>query len=176
MKRPVPGHKELQRETLAWKLQVEESLKRHEIQHFQGRYEQPGSHNSIRLLNWKVWSLRYGVSLNWIIDHLLQYYAKARRGSPNSLGISITTLTGEKAQQALMAMLAQEFSSKENLAVRRTALQIKMIQLPSRIQTKKEITVNQYIKEYRSKAMQLRHKFTSGQQKFRRSWRGNPWL
>lgn len=156
-----------------WHTKVAESLERYGIKYFQSSFN-----NQVLLLNWKVWSLRYGVSLHWIVDKILQYYSKAReaRGAGNQLGIGIPAITGEKTQIWIQECVSREFPSGENLAVRRSELQARMVSPPIKIKTGSEVTVDGYIKEYRRLAHNIRNKTTSESSKFTRAWRGNPWL
>ena len=69
-----------------------------------------------RMLNWKVWSMRYNVSLEFILGFLLQRYGYMRRKKPPHLVIGLPTasITGESARDALERYVDDVYPGREN--------------------------------------------------------------
>jgi hypothetical protein len=82
-----------------------------------------GKKAALQLLNLKVWSSRYYVSLEFILDVLLHRYRSQRRvRDPNeiSFGLPIPMLTGVRARQVVEETVAREFPNGENYKAPRT--------------------------------------------------------
>ncbi len=72
----------------------------------------------LRLLNWRVWMKRYGVSREYIFDVAVKCYGKARRWSrnPNELlfGFSAQMVTGAAMRERLEEQIAKDFPNDEH--------------------------------------------------------------
>lgn len=83
------------------------------------------SRDRLRLLNFKVWSARYAVSLDFILEQLLfQYFKKNRRlwAFPNiTLGVAVSALTGHVARRFIEEAALREFPNRENLRIMKQA-------------------------------------------------------
>lgn len=76
--------------------------------------------NAMRLLKLRVWSVRYKVSVRYILLRLVPYYKKfaqnfRRRYNEKGLGITIAVLTGRSAEQKLREFILKDFPDGENL-------------------------------------------------------------
>lgn len=127
-----------------WNEQVKQAFLERGIVHYRQEPE-----DLLRYLNWKVWTLRYGVPLNWIVGHILQYFEKAREGKGNTLGIGSAALTGATMEQFLREHLLQEYPNGENIKL-----------LAART---------------RERVMGEKRRAIPEQQRICRAWRGNPW-
>jgi hypothetical protein len=84
-----------------------------------------GPDADLRLLTLTVWSMRWRVSLVWLLDAVLTRYRTQRRlpvvKSPEelSLGLSASMLTGDAARSAVEERLAREFPNGENMRASR---------------------------------------------------------
>ena len=88
----------------------------------------PAGHDAdLRLLTLTVWSMRYRVSLVWLLDAVLTRYRTQRRlpivkcPEELSLGLSASMLTGDAARSAVEERLAREFPNGENMKASRQA-------------------------------------------------------
>src|ERR1022692_1740781 len=82
-----------------------------------------------RLMNWKSWSLRYAVPVDFILSTLLNYFRHVRRKRPGSisLGISVPSLTGARAQEIIEAAIAASFPNGENFDAQRSEMQDRIL-------------------------------------------------
>jgi hypothetical protein len=75
--------------------------------------------NAMRLLKLRVWSVRYKVSVRYILVRLVPHYKKfaqnfRRRYNEKGLGITIAVLTGRMAEEKLREFIAKDFADGEN--------------------------------------------------------------
>jgi len=57
----------------------------------------------IRLLNWRVWILRYAIPLPFIVETLLDRYSKVRyEGNDSRFPVSVNTLTSQKSHDLVL--------------------------------------------------------------------------
>lgn len=79
-----------------------------------------GDAASLQLHNLRVWTLRYHVSLDFILEFLLRAYARRRKISPRlrprdvMLGLPASLLGGEVAKRRLEEEIARAFPAREN--------------------------------------------------------------
>jgi hypothetical protein len=131
-----------------------------------------------RLLNWRVWCLRYSIPLAFLIRTLLKafsYLSRSLRKGHYGLGIPVGTLTGELAQKRLEEAIVKTFPDGENLAMRRSHLQIKMLEYGPTVKLVNDSTRNEMISSYLEKIRSRRRMRSTAKHQYRRPWRGNPW-
>lgn len=176
-------HQLLAGETTRWAVEVGKSLVRLENLKRLHRGTPPieaqpfipsNGENGLRLLNLKVWSLRYSVNLDFILAFLLDvYFAKIRRkpdGDDLRLGVSIATLTGNKARQALEEEITKVFPGGENIrAAREEARRLVHPIDPLGILPAGDDMIAAYEAAMNKRLRLRRARFTS-----KRAWRGNP--
>jgi hypothetical protein len=70
----------------------------------------------IRLLNWKVWTLRYGVCLQFIVDFVLKRHNRDRILVPgvSTLGMTAARLTSPAIREELEAEIKRVYPNGEN--------------------------------------------------------------
>jgi hypothetical protein len=99
--------------------------------------------SKLTLYNLKIWSMRYHVSLDFVLETLLRYWHKVRktlRGSI-SLGVSIGVFTGEKARLIVKEAVEKAFPDGENL-------KIKMQIQPRFYKINPSDNLDQWVREY----------------------------
>jgi hypothetical protein len=83
-----------------------------------------GPDADLRLLTLCVWSKKYVVTLEWLLDAILARLAYRRRppraASPEelSLGLPAAVIVGEDARCAVLERLARDFPNRENVKAR----------------------------------------------------------
>jgi hypothetical protein len=160
----------------AWNLKVRKTLQQHGVHWFQ-----QNKTNQLRLLNWKVWCLRYGVTLDWIIQQVLFRYQHVRqaRGATGSLGIQINAITGERFRQYIEERAAKDYPNGEQLEAQRSEQQARMLAIPRQIlktKEEEEEDLDHFITRYQTQALKLRQSNITKPAQFKRPFRGNPWL
>lgn len=75
--------------------------------------------DAIRLLRLRVWSVRYKVSVAYIIKRLVPHYKKyasnfRRRYNDKGIGVTIAVLTGRMAEEKLREFISKDFPDGEN--------------------------------------------------------------
>ena len=146
--------------------------------------------DSLRLTKLKLWSLRYGVSINYILAKLLEYhvarlpkYAKDRANQSRGLGIRIATLTGNVSEKHLKDCIFQGYPDGENLVALKESERDRIIdlldeELPSKPKgVLAHQSINSFVEGYTAK-MNRRKKESLAveRQMLKMHWRGNPWL
>lgn len=132
-----------------WKDEISRELWSYGIIRFQQREE-----DLLRYLNWKVWSMRYGVSLRWIIKQIMErneYSRDSHRRAITSMGLKSVMITGKTTEVYIRERVLEDFPNGENL-------------MAMRAQVKDRIT---------GKGRMARE--VPEQERTRRAWRGNPW-
>jgi hypothetical protein len=146
--------------------------------------------DSARLTKLLVWSERYGVSLEYILETLLGYYYSSlpranrdRAKQGRSLGVRIATLVGNASHSVLLDHLQADFPDGNNLAAfkeeekERIADILDPDYVPRRARGILQFkTVSSYVNAY-TRLMELRRKGVSRIDKKmgKIAWRGNPW-
>ncbi len=78
----------------------------------------PTPDQRLSLLNWKVWTLRYHVSLDFLLTFFLRIYADQRKISRDhrtlSLGLPVSMVTGPGARKRLEEEVARMYPNREN--------------------------------------------------------------
>jgi phytoene dehydrogenase-like protein len=148
------------------------------------RYEQvpPGSvhlllsdEHEFLLMNWKSWSLRYAVSVDFILSTLLNYFRRIRRQRPGSvsLGVSVPSLTGHRAQEIIEAEVAATFPDGENYTAQRAEMRERI--LGQRLQKfPTGLTLEESIQQYRQRIQKQQLRSLALSKRYSRAWRGNP--
>ena len=80
--------------------------------------------SQLKLLNLKVWTLRYAVDLDFVVGELLRYYGRHRKESLREprLGISIGVLTGVASRKHIETAVLSAFPNGENFSNSRAQL------------------------------------------------------
>lgn len=133
----------------------------------------------LQLLNLKVWSERYAVSVEFILETLLDYYQHSRsyvcRDTARSiqLGISAATLCGIKSRQVIEEKVLKRFPVGENFRLQKQATLERFWKLQP-IERMSYKNLDEMVKSY-SALMRERHEWMREKKPYQRAWRGNPW-
>ena len=80
-----------------------------------------GPSTDMRLLNWRVWSMRYGVTIEYVLDAVILTYGKTRKWSRREgellFGFSVALVTGETMRERLEERVARDFPNDEHRKV-----------------------------------------------------------
>ena len=120
----------------------------------------------IRMLNWKVWCMRYHINLETLLTILLQWQQKNRAGTNRkelTLGISVAVLTSVGARQVVEEAVTRMYPSGENQEADLSPAS------PPPLSFDYD-SLDEMNQEY-SKAMLQRHKAGAIQPLYRRPWR-----
>lgn len=148
----------------------------------------PNRQNAARLLKLKVWSIRYSVSIRYILSKLVPYFEHIAsrhylRKDSKGLGVSIPVLTGKAAEEKLKEFIAKEFHDSENVLDWKESERERCI----RLMEKEEVmgrprpilqyrNVNDFVDAYSSKIDIKRKEADRLAKKMaKQPWRGNPW-
>jgi len=134
-----------------------------------------GTKHGFLLLNWKSWSQRYAVSVDFILTTLLDYYGKRRqqRQGKVSLGIATTSLTGTRAREIVEHEVAAQFPGGENFTSRSADLKNRI--LTRRLQKfPPEQNLATGLLQYRKTIFEQQERNATLPTRFLRPWRGNP--
>ena len=164
------------RSARSWLTKVEQALARYE-------HVPPRSVNlflsdeqMFQLLNWKTWSLRYEVSVDFILTTLLDYYQKIRqlrRHHAVTLGVGVAQLTGPRAQEIIEQQAAASFPDGENHAAARGELRSRMLGVRLE-EFPIGLTLAESLERYRQKIERQQQRGLTLPKNFFRPWRGNP--
>ena len=129
--------------------------------------------DKLRLLNLNVWSLRYGVSIDYILTALLQHYFVRHRRKNRYLGIRVSALMSKPSEEFLEEAIRQEFPNNE-MEQERQEREKRRVNRILKTQTRLKMeTVNPDVYEDQ---WQKRDRMIQRQGRgFSRSWRGNLW-
>jgi len=116
----------------------------------------------LRLMNLRVWSLRYQVPMVQIVVWLREWYGKFNYSHQNSLGFPVLSATGERTKERVAGASAEEYppGSRASDSIQNMFAPLQAIRASN-------------ITEYQQKAKRLRSRRTAV--KFDKPWRGNPW-
>ena len=132
-------------------------------------YLPTGKNAILQFLNWKVWSLRYCVSLEFILDVLLSYYRAQRKVRDNEkalhLGIPVSVLTGVRSRIIIEEAVVKAFPNGENYKIR-------SIQYAPIRESKKEESLEAMIQRY-CRLMTTRQRESIRIPTYRRNFRQN---
>jgi hypothetical protein len=147
--------------------------------------------DAARLTRLLVWSERYGVSLEYILETVLEYYYRGLRKHSTrdpkisrSLGIRIQTLVSDGSLAILVEHLNTDFPDGNNLAAfkedykERIADILDPEAMPRKARNVLQFrNLDSFVNAY-TRQMELRRKGVSRvERKMNKiSWRGNPWL
>lgn len=143
--------------------------------------------DSMRLLKLRVWSVRYKVSVRYILLKLVPHFerfARAyRRNSSDGLGVTIAVLTGNAAEEKLRECIAKDFPDGENTVAWKEAAKARCIA----IMDKDEImgrpkpflhhkTIDAFMDSYKTRISQMQREQEKLDKKMsKQPWRDNPW-
>lgn len=151
---------------------------------------QPKRDDSLRLQRLKVWSMRYSVSLEYILTKLIphfeklaqRHYIRRSAGQSKGIGVSIAVLTGPAAEEKLKEFIQKDFPSNENVAIWRENEQERCLAILDEIEygRPKPIlhfkSVSDFVKAYSNGIDRKRRKGRKLDNKLgKQPWRGNPW-
>ena len=144
----------------------------------------------LRLTRLVVWSERYSVSLDYIIEKLVphfekmsqRHYVRRRAGPSKGLGVSIAVLTGQVAEEKLREFIAKDFPDDENIASTREDLKsaclrkLDMSEFSGKPRgVLQHRTVNEYVDNYIAGITRKRRSSAKLERELgRQPWRGNP--
>ena len=127
-----------------------------------------------RLLNMLVWSRRYNVTVEFILDALLGYFKNFRKPS-SGLGVSVVSLTGVRARQIVEEAVVKAYPAGENETAARQAQRNKILGISGTAMKDHGGDIDKMIASY-SRTMRDRHRAALDTEQFnQRPWRGNPW-
>ncbi len=130
--------------------------------------------SNFALLNWKSWGLRYAISVDFILQTLLNYYSKIRR-NVGSLGIGIKQLTGSRAHEIVMQAVIASFPDGENYTVQSNDLRERMLLRPLP-KFDPHASIEESIEHYNN-WLQEQHLHTQNlSRRLNRPFRGNPFI
>jgi hypothetical protein len=95
-----------------------------------------GPDADLRLMNLCIWTTRYHVRLEWLLDAVLTRFARQRKlprvKEPEelSLGLSAAMLMGDAARSVVEERIARDFPNGENIKLAMQARQTPMPDLP----------------------------------------------
>lgn len=147
--------------------------------------------DSCRLTKLLVWSERYGVSLEYILETLLTYYydnlpksTRSKSRMAKSLGVRVATLCGDVSLSILRNSLERDFPDGNNLAAFKEEEKERIAEtvlnpdgLPRKARGPLQFkTVSAYVNAY-TRQMELRRRGVSriARKMSKIAWRGNPW-
>jgi hypothetical protein len=122
----------------------------------------------LRLMNWKVWSLRYHVSVEFILATLYRVWRCGPKSHPNgsvSLGLSIPAATGKRAREIVQDEIIRAYPARENEQLAKEEARRRWMNL-------KPVGGSNYVKAVLNQRKRMEAKAAS---MHRRAWRENPW-
>jgi hypothetical protein len=146
--------------------------------------------DSARLTKLLVWSERYGVSLEYILEVLLSFYYsnlpklhRARALRSRAIGFRISTLTGDYSLAHLLSHLESDFPDGNNLAAFKEEEKERIAdslddELPRKNRSVLQFpTLDKFVSTYTRRAEIRREGTRRVANKMKKmKWRGNPWL
>ena len=127
-----------------------------------------------RLLNLLVWSRRYNVTVEFILDALLGYFKNFRKPS-SGIGVSVVSLTGVRARQIVEEAVVKAYPAGENETAARQAQRNKILGISGTAMKDHGGDIDKMVASY-SRTMRDRHRAALDTEQFnQRPWRGNPW-
>lgn len=140
------------------------------------------TNHHFRLLNLRVWCLRYHVSLDFILEFLLHhYFQNIRKASPYNntkiiqLGVAIPALCGEASRHAIEQEILHRFPANENDHIYKSQLFQKAADLKSPRLVAPTDNLQEDTKRYLSTMRTRNQRLNNTSKLKRRPWRGNPW-
>jgi len=131
--------------------------------------------HTLLLMNWKTWTVRYAVTVDFVLITLLDYFKKIRRKRPYqiTLGVGVPQLTGPRAQEIIEAAVSATFPDGENLAAQRSEM---MSRIVSRrlLKFPPGTPLRTSLKEYKQAIEQHQQRSRTLPKQYIRAWRGNP--
>ena len=123
----------------------------------------------IKLLNWRVWCMRYVIGPRFIIETLLGYHHRHRRPSFNpsivTFGVRLATLTGVPARHHVEEAVLQRYPNGENVYMARHPQ-------PPPIHILRYQNDSDMIRQYRAAIANRHHEMEHQQSLVRRPYRG----
>lgn len=126
------------------------------------------------LLNLKSWSLRYTVSLDFILSVLLEYFQRVRRTNTGFFGVGVAQLTGPRAQEILEQAIRTSFPADEHIAVRNSDIRVRLLDHQLQEYTQHGQTHEDDLQQYRERIRRVHEENAKLPAKYTRPWRTNP--
>jgi len=124
----------------------------------------------MRLLNLQIWSMRYHVSLSYLLHVLLQqHFVKHRKTGKRLIGIRIDSLTSRKVEEYIEERIMQDFPNGELEQQYRVECEQRIIQGRPELQDIDDL------EGYEDQLVKLEAQRQRMQKRLRRPWRNNPW-
>lgn len=136
-------------------------------------FDRLGMRDQCRLLNLRVWSLRYKVSCHEILGILLEYYARVRRKGSRSIGIRASTLCGVRSRTIIKEAVQERYPGSENKIASRAEAQRILVGGYRRYVSTILGPIEQVAVSYQQKVGKERLRLRG--LGFQRPWRQNPW-
>jgi len=133
--------------------------------------------DKIRLLNLRVWALRYTVDLTFIVGTLLRHFHRIRvmrNAIGRTLGVPIKTSTGENAHRAIIEALNASYPNKENVQAHNDEFKCRLMCIRQPKLSFTGTDPSEFVALYTSEINKVRKRLFASPSK--RPWRGNPWL
>lgn len=130
----------------------------------------------LRLLNFKVWSVRYCVPPEFILHVLFEHYRyvrQSRQMDELTLGVGIPQLTGAKSRQVVEEAVLKTYPSGENYRDSKLQMRARFWNLRP-IGHLRYSNLDEMNRAY-TEAIKHRRKLIDRSHPFTRPWRGNPW-
>jgi hypothetical protein len=141
----------------------------------------PSEEDKLRLLIFAQWRERYRLSiplmLTWLIPIWRERFTKFKKG--NSIGVSISTLTGRKSEEILKKKLEESFPDQENLKNWRSHEQAaQWARFWDKLPMKEDWEFpGDMVRKYQERMMsERRHRNKFAKEQQRRRYRNNPWV
>lgn len=134
-----------------------------------------------RLMTLEVWSLRYKVSLDWVLNILLNYWRTRYRKEAfetQGFGTKIPAFVGSHSELILKEKILQIFPGRENEQDWRDSEKRRLIRLAFEVPNGKKRYEDPlaYVKRYREIMAQANQmEDLTAQSLSKRKFRGNPW-
>lgn len=167
-----PLKQKLDYHALQWEKEVMSTLSQIRGKEMQARLT---PYDRYRLLTLKVWTLRYQISLTFVLEVLQQCYQNCIRGIATKayLGIRVTTLCSRRSQEMLEVEILKQFPHHENEQLWKAQ---KQKQMTPRSQSPPPDDLMTYDTAYQTWLDNQRRKQNKTALILsRRPWRGNPW-
>jgi hypothetical protein len=119
-------------------------------------------------MNWKVWSLRYHISVEFILATLYRVWRcgpKVHSNGSASLSLSIPSATGKRAREIIQDEVVRAYPARENEQLAKEEARRRWMNL-------KPVSGGDYVKAILKERKRMEAKSAS---LHRRAWRGNPW-
>jgi hypothetical protein len=130
--------------------------------------------DSLRLLNFRVWMLRWHQPISFMLQTLFDHYhehRKIHRRGYRSIGIRLSTLMGERSEEVLEQRIFEMLPGGTEDQARSETKQ-RLLSSPTQTADGLKDLISSYRKNLQ---IRTREDQQTGK-RYQRAWRGNPWL